>query len=312
MGRVCWSLAGIATVTGLLLARPSEADGARGRLPEAVRQAIEKAFPNAVVRGYGRETERGVRYYEINLVLNGNRIEVEVNKHGGIGEVERRISIEDAPKELAKAIRKVIGQKGRARIERHERWGVARGGRFVKLETPRVFYEVKFYVRGGPREAKWRPQPVALPAKATAAVQAAFPRAVTTHVEKETEGGVEVYEVSLILDGQDVDVIVAAGGEIVEVAAPVALASLPQAARKALKRAAGGARIHRVERRELRAELRDGHVVPLAQPKVTYEAILRKGDQVAEVEASAEGATVEGIEWHKFEPFEDDEDDDDD
>jgi len=70
-------------------------------------------------------------------------------------EVERRIGLDEAPEVLVKALREASGgDLTRVRIERHERWGVAQGGRFVPLQKPRVFYEVQLSLNGGRRAAK--------------------------------------------------------------------------------------------------------------------------------------------------------------
>jgi len=94
--------------------------------PQAARDAVENAFPNAVIQEVGRETENGVRSCEVNLLLNGKRIEVEVHAKGDIGELERRIGLDETPKTLVEALREATGgDLTRARIERHERSGVA-------------------------------------------------------------------------------------------------------------------------------------------------------------------------------------------
>jgi len=61
-------------------------------LPQAVRDAVEKAFPNAAIREVGQETENGVRYYEVNLLLNGNRIEVEGDRDFAISCMKRGVA----------------------------------------------------------------------------------------------------------------------------------------------------------------------------------------------------------------------------
>jgi len=296
----------------LLLTFGSQAADAPEGLPKAVREAVVKAFPGAAIRSFGLETEKGVQYYEVNLLLNGNRIEVEVDRFGGIGEIERRIGIEEAPEVLAKAVREATGGTGKARIERHERWGVAREGRFVKLQSPRVFYEVKLSVNGTRRSAKWHPKPASLTEKAKKAIEALFPRAVITEVEKEVEDGVVLYEVALIQDGRDFEVEVSGDGIIAEVESSVATDALPKAVKAALEKAAGEGRIQRVGKVEARAEVKGEKLAPLAPFKVTYEALLRKGDVVAEVEVSAEGRILEATEWKRAGALNDDDEDDDD
>ena len=308
MTRTGWSVAVVVLTAGLLWVGAAEAKG----LPKAVRDAVAEAFPGAEVRSYGTEREGGLRFYEVDLVVSGKRIEVEVDKYGGIGEIERRIDVDEAPAALLKAIKEATGGKGKVRIERHERWGVGRGGRFQKLETPRVFYEVKLPGGSGRLESKWTPKPVSLPKNARKALEAEFPRAVITEVEREDEDGAALYEAALIHNGRDLEVEVTADGVIVEVGTPAALRSLPRAVQDTIRKVARGARIHEVEKTEVRAVVRNGVVKPLRTARLVYEAELRKGGKVSEVEISADGRVLEQSKWKKHDPFEDEDEDDDD
>ena len=317
MGAAQWKRAGQVVVTCAVLIGCATAYGASDPLPAVVAGALKKAFPNATITSVDRETENGVRYYEVNLLLNGERIEVEVDAFGGIGEIERRISIDEAPAELVEALAAAIKGGGRIRIERHERWGTARGGRFVQLAEPRVFYEIKWYSDEGTRTAQWRPKAGAdLPEKVAAAIMAAFPGAVITEVEKEREGGIDLFEVELIHNGQDMEVEVSTCGVLMEVETDVSAKELPSAVLDTITKASEGGTITSVERAEIRALVKDGKLVTLDPPEVVYEAELRKDDKEAEVEVAEDGTLLEEPEWkigdEEDEDDEDDEDDDED
>ncbi len=313
MARIQRRFAAVVALT-FLLAAGAGAQDRRDRLPEAVREAVDRAFPSAVVESFGVEAESGVRCYELNLALQGNRVEAEVDRYGGIGEIERAVSIDELPRALAEAILAEKGIEGPVRIERHERWGVAQGGRFVQLDEPQLSYEIRFSANGERRSVKWTPEPMALPEGVEKALAAAFPRAVVTEAGKEVEDGVEVFELSLVQGGRDLEVEIAADGALIEVETPMPVEDLPEAVKAAVEEAAPGARIHRVEKAEVRAEVREGQVVPLPEPKVLYEAELRKGDLAAEVEVSADGRILEVLEWREFSrharEYEEGEDDD--
>ena len=267
-----WRIAGSLALACFLLAGAAPAYGAKRGLPFEVRQAVKKAFPNATIRSYGRETENGVRFYEVNLRQNGLKIEVEVDKYGGIGEIERRISLAEAPKDLVKALSKVADNPRRMRIERHERWGRARNGRFVGLAAPRVFYEVKLYVNGRRREVKWMPMKQrVLPREVTRAIEAIFPRAVITDAEKEHEDGVPLYEVVLTQDGRDMEVKVSAEGVVIEIAARIRFRDLPKPVASAVTKAARGGKVVKVEKLDVRALARSGGFVKLDEPLTLYE-----------------------------------------
>ncbi|MFH1732184.1 MAG: PepSY-like domain-containing protein, partial [Planctomycetota bacterium] len=112
---------------------------------------------------------------------------------------------------------------------------------------------------------------IALPAPAANAVKAAFPGATVSEIERENENGVLLYEVELKQNGAEIDVKVMADGTIVEVESKIAAKDLPAAVAKAVEKAAPGATIKEVERKEIRAALKAGKVVKLAKPEVVYE-----------------------------------------
>ena len=290
-------------------------------LPEAVEEAVRKAFPDAEIRSFGQERESGVRYYEVNLVLDGHRVEVEVDKYGGIGEVERRVSLDELPEALADSIREARGPHGRIRIERHERWGVGRDGRFAPLETPRLFYEIKVYVGGKHPSMTWRPQPASLPEQVKTAIEKRFPNAVVIDVVKETEETGVIYEINLVQNSRDIEVEAAPDGTLLEIETPAATRDLPQPVIEAVRKAAGDGEIRRVSRIDILAEAVEGGIRPLEEPAVAYEIQVIKGDRRAEIEVTEDGRVLEPIEWEEYTPIndedffedgdEEDEDDDD-
>ena len=70
-------------------------------------------------------------------------------------------------------------------------------------------------------------------------------------------------------------VVVTAEGMIVTVGAKVELEDVPEAA-AAIKKAAEGAKINKVEKIEVRAEAKDGEVAKLEKAKMVFEAKLTK------------------------------------
>jgi len=306
------TIAGCLAMVALLLAS-APAHTAAEALPPAVADAIQKAFPTAAVSDLDRETENGVAYYEVNLTLNGHRTEVEVDPYGGIGEIERRVEIKALPRPLAEAIAHATEGGGEARVERHERWGVARGDRFVKLDAPRVFYEITLYRDEGKLTAKWTPSDyITLPEQVASALKAAFPGAVAVDVEQEDEDGFRLYEVSLLQAGREMEVEISPDGVIVEIETETSIAALPQAVLAAIQAAAGEGRVTSVERTEIRAVVQDGALALLAQPRVVYEAELVRGDEGAEIEVAADGTVLEKPEWKQMRDRDDDDDDNDD
>ena len=288
-------MAGLPLALCLLLTGPALVYAA-DRLPDEVRESIRKAFPSAIVTGYGRETENGVRFYEVNLRQSDLRIEVEVDKYGGIGEIERRVSLNEAPQELLDAIAKVADKNGPIRVERHERWGVARNGRFVALQIPRVFYEVKLRIRGQRRELQWRPQrPNDLPELVDEAVKEKFPRAVITEAEKENEDGVELYQIAVIQDGGDTEMTLSPNGVVVEIETRISRRDLPQAVSAAVAGTVGRGRLGKVTRLDVHALTDTGNLVELDRPRQLYEVqyVPTGGKGKVETLFSADGIVME-------------------
>jgi uncharacterized membrane protein YkoI len=131
-----------------------------------------------------------------------------------------------------------------------------------------------------------------LPPAAADAVKAAFPQARIVEVEQEKEDGVTVYEVELRQDGKEVEITVSPDGVIVEVETQIPEAELPKAVAQTIAKVAGGAKVEEIEREETRAVVRDGKVVKLDEPRITYEAEFRKDGRETEVEIAADGSVL--------------------
>ncbi len=92
------------------------------KLPAAVKKAVKKDFHGAKVRGAVKEVEDGKTSYEVELTVAGHSIDVVVNPHGRVLEIEKEIPVDHLPG----AVRKTLAAKyPGARIEKAER--VARG-----------------------------------------------------------------------------------------------------------------------------------------------------------------------------------------
>jgi len=131
-----------------------------------------------------------------------------------------------------------------------------------------------------------------LSSAAVDSLKAAFPKAEIGEAEAEKEDGLDLFEAELTLDGKEIEVLVSPDGVIVEVETEVAMKDLPKAVADAIAKAAAGAKVEEIEREETRAVVRDGKLVKLAQPKITYEAEFVKGDKEVEVEVAADGTVL--------------------
>jgi hypothetical protein len=117
---------------------------------------------------------------------------------------------------------------------------------------------------------------VELPEAAAKAVKEAFPAATLSETKIGEKNGVKVFELKLKDGEAESEVVVTAGGVIVTVGAKVELEDVPEAAAAAIKKAAEGAKINKVEKIEVRAEAKDGEVAKLEKAKIVFEAKLTK------------------------------------
>src|SRR5271157_4249188 len=93
------ALVGLGLVGGVLplaLAQSGK-EGESGKPPPAVEatitQAIKAAYPDAVIKKMGKESEDGISFYEVKLTVNGNKMDADVTSDGTIIETEAAADI---------------------------------------------------------------------------------------------------------------------------------------------------------------------------------------------------------------------------
>lgn len=137
----------------MVLATWQGADAARGRRPALSKEAtaaIEKAFPQAKIVQVEPE-RKGVVVYEVELIRDGEEVEVLVTSDGQIVAVESEIGKDDLPAAVAAAVAKHVGDAEIKEIEKEE---IRATLQFVALETPQIVYEVEFLHEGREVELK--------------------------------------------------------------------------------------------------------------------------------------------------------------
>ena len=93
--------AGCSGDTSTPLAIPSDGDGAGKEtqgvemLPQHIIDAVLAEFPNATLISATKEKEDGKTVYEVNVEVDGQALEVELDKNGKIIEVEEDDGDED-------------------------------------------------------------------------------------------------------------------------------------------------------------------------------------------------------------------------
>jgi len=129
-----------------------------------------------------------------------------------------------------------------------------------------------------------------LPAAVSKAVQDNRPGAEIDKVTVERESGITFYDFEFKADQGEMDV--AEDGTVLDIATVIDMKDVPEPAAAALRTAAKGRAIKRVERSEVRSEIvkegRNGRIAKLSTPRYVYEAELTNG----EVEVTAEGKRI--------------------
>ncbi len=134
-----------------------------------------------------------------------------------------------------------------------------------------------------------------LPPEAKAALDALYPNAEIEEAKVEKEG-LKVYEVELEQNGQEVEVMLAPDGMLLEVETEMITQQLPKLVAKAIEKAAEGAIVNEVSKETTYAVV---ELVKLAQPQTSYEAELSKEGAKCEIEVAADGTILEQSKWKK-------------
>ncbi len=129
--------------------------------------------------------------------------------------------------------------------------------------------------------------------EAKAALDALYPNAEIEEAKVEKEG-LKVYEVELQQNGQEIEVMLAKDGTLMEVETEMTVQELPEAAAKAIEKAAEGAAVNEVSKEVTHAVIK---LVKLDQPQTSYEAELSKEGAECEIEVAADGTILEQSEW---------------
>jgi len=140
---------------------------------------------------------------------------------------------------------------------------------------------------------------VELPAAVVEAIEANVPGAEIDFVEVAEEAGITLYDIEFKADRGEIEV--AADGTVLDVVTVITMDELPEAAAKAIQDAIEGATILRLEKSEIRSEIKKegeiGTLVKLDAPRYVYEAELEKDGQTGEIEVDADGNITEPLKW---------------
>jgi uncharacterized membrane protein YkoI len=146
-------------------------------------------------------------------------------------------------------------------------------------------------------------QEVELPAAVLEAIEANVPDAEIDFVEVAEEEGITLYDIEFKADRGEIEV--AEDGTVIDVVTIITMEDLPEAAAKAIQNAIEDATIKRLEKSEIRSEIKMegemGTIVRLDIPRYVYEAELEKDGQTGEITVDAEGNITEPLKWDENE-----------
>jgi hypothetical protein len=134
--------------------------------------------------------------------------------------------------------------------------------------------------------------PPVLPEAVTKTFKAAFPKSEITKLDVDVENGVTVYDIEFKDGALEKETDIAADGTMLEFTIVVALKEVPAPARKALRTAAQGGKIERIERIEISYETRDGKAIKLDKAVTHYAVEFVKDGKTSEVVVTPEGTRV--------------------
>jgi hypothetical protein len=135
------------------------------------------------------------------------------------------------------------------------------------------------------------PEPVAKTFRAT------FPKAEITKLDVDEENGVTVYDIEFKDGATEKETDITADGTMLEFTVVIPARAMPAGAMQAVRAAARGAKIGRIERIEIGYDTKDGKVLKLDTPVTRYAVELTKGDQGTEITVAPDGAVVEPARW---------------
>lgn len=138
---------------------------------------------------------------------------------------------------------------------------------------------------------------IKLPDPVTKTFKATFPKGEITKLDVDEENGVTVYDIEFNDGRIEKETDITADGTMLEFTVVIPAKEVPVAAMKAIREAAKGAKMNRIERIEISYDTKDGKEIKLDKPMAHYAVELTKGDQIAEIVVNPDGTVVESAKW---------------
>ncbi len=121
----------------------------RAQLPPAVEKTVARESDGATVKGFASEVEKGQRFYEASLTVNGRNKDILMDKSGHIVEVEEEVSLDSLPSSVQVALKKASGAGTIEFVE-----SITKNGQLVAYEGHVKRGKKRFEIQVGPNGEK--------------------------------------------------------------------------------------------------------------------------------------------------------------
>jgi len=121
----------------------------RSQLPAAVEATVAKESEGATIKGFASEFEKGQKFFEVSLSVNGHNKDILMDKSGNIVEVEEEVALDSLPATVQDALRKAAGSGTIQVVE-----SLTKNGRLVAYEGHVKRGLKRFEIQVGPNGEK--------------------------------------------------------------------------------------------------------------------------------------------------------------
>jgi len=285
-------------------------------LPPEIMRTLSEHFRGGRVTGFSRERERGLWVFEVRIRKGRERWEATLTRDGGLLEAARAIRPRDLPPMIALTARTKLRFTRLLRVERHERYGVLRAGKYRPLDKPRISYEVSYIGPDGRRhERRIRSSGVMeLPASVLTALQSRFKGWNIHEAEMDSDGDVDLYTVELQgPQKQTTEVVLDEKGTVWETETRIPAAALPHVVVATVRKDPVFRRKQKpdvdIRRRDVYARIENGKVVP--SHEVSYSVTLLANGKMRQYQFDARGRLLSRSKWESAPAIEDEDDEND-
>jgi hypothetical protein len=89
----------------------------RSDLPPAVEKTVAAQSVGATIKGFSQEKEKGMTYYEAEMIVNGHTKDVLTDTNGAIVEVEEQVAMDALPADVKAGLQAKAGEGKLVKVE---------------------------------------------------------------------------------------------------------------------------------------------------------------------------------------------------